>query len=112
MTDLITVRYYFEEDDDQPRLVRMGFYQDGSPAEGKAGFSGFTRSYKAGQTVWEDLFFGTEGMTENEDTESAALPDSRDAELTALLGVEEPLLAGEAVPGYYSAENPWLFLIP
>lgn len=145
MTDLITIRYYFEEDDDQSRLVRMGFYQDGSPAEGKAGYSGFTRSYSAGQTVREDLFFGTGGKTETEDTDSDALIDgytsdseplidgytSDSAALTdgdtsdsaalsgggdeksaVLLGSEDPLLAGEAVPGYYSAESPWLFLIP
>ena len=133
MMDLITVRYYFEEDDDQPRLVRMGFFQDERPAEGKAGFSGFTRSYSAGQTVQEDFFFSTGEKTENENTDSAnlpggeqesetlpgsggagseALPGSGDAESEAFLVNEDPLLTGEAVPGYYSAENPWFFLIP
>ena len=156
MMDLITVRYYFEEDDDQPRLVRMGFFQDERPAEGKAGFSGFTRSYSAGQTVQEDFFFSTGEKTENENTDSAnlhgggeqesevlsgsgnpesealpgsgeqeseALPDSGGAESEALPGSggaeseaflvsEDPLLTGEAVPGYYSVENPWFFLIP
>ena len=133
MMDLITVRYYFEEDDDQPRLVRMGFFQDERPAEGKAGFSGFTRSYSAGQTVQEDYFFSTGEKTENENTDSAnlpggdqesetlpgsggagseALPGSGDAESEAFLVNEDPLLTGEAVPGYYSAENPWFFLIP
>ena len=156
MMDLITVRYYFEEDDDQPRLVRMGFFQDEHPAEGKAGFSGFTRSYSAGQTVQEDFFFSTGEKTENENTDSAnlhgggeqesevlsgsgnpesealpgsgeqesealpdsggaeseALSDSGGAESEALLVSEDPLLTGEAVPGYYSVENPWLFLIP
>ena len=93
----------------------------------------------------EDLFFGTGGKTETEDTDSDALIDgytsdseplidgytSDSAALTdgdtsdsaalsgggdeksaVLLGSEDPLLAGEAVPGYYSAESPWLFLIP
>ena len=134
MMDLITVRYYFEEDDDQPRLVRMGFFQDEHPAEGKAGFSGFTRSYSAGQTVQEDFFFSTGEKTENENTDSANLPgsgeqesealpdsggaesealsDSGGAESEALLVSEDPLLTGEAVPGYYSVENPWFFLVP
>ena len=134
MMDLITVRYYFEEDDDQPRLVRMGFFQDEHPAEGKAGFSGFTRSYRAGQTVQEDFFFSTGEKTENENTDSAnlhgggeqesevlsgsggaeseALSDSGGAESGALLVSEDPLLTGEAVPGYYSVENPWFFLVP
>ena len=145
MMDLITVRYYFEEDDDQPRLVRMGFFQDERPAEGKAGFSGFTRSYSAGQTVQEDFFFSTGEKTENENTDSAnlhgggeqesevlsgsgnpesealpgsggaeseALSDSGGAESEALLVSEDPLLTGEAVPGYYSVENPWFFLVP
>ena len=51
-------------------------------------------------------------LTDGDTSDSAALSGGGDEKSAVLLGSEDPLLAGEAVPGYYSAESPWLFLIP
>ncbi len=101
MTDRVTIRYFFVENDGQPELVRMGYYQDGSSVTGDAGFSYFTRSYSEDRTVKEDSFFGNE---ETEENGGETVP--------ALLSGEDPLLTGSVMPGYYSVENPWMFRIP
>ena len=101
ITDVTTIRYYFAEDDDRPLLVRMGYYQDDRSVAGEAGFSGFTRSRSRDGKVEEDTFYVNTGA-DGEDEETAP----------ASLGSEDPLLSGGVMPGYYPAENPWMFRIP
>jgi hypothetical protein len=79
----------------------MGYYQDDRSVAGEAGFSGFTRSRSRDGKVEEDTFYVNTGA-DGEDEETAP----------ASLGSEDPLLSGGVMPGYYPAENPWMFRIP
>lgn len=101
ITDRTVIRYYFAEDDDRPELVRMGYYQDDRSVVGEAGFSCFTRVRSLDGTVEEDTFYVNSGADSEEDGTAPAL-----------LGSEDPLLSGGSMPGYYPAENPWMFRIP
>ena len=101
ITDRTTIRYFFAEDDDRPLLVRMGYYQDDRNVAGEAGFSSFTRVRSQDGKVEEDTFYVNTGA-DGEEEETAP----------ASLGSEDPLLSGGVMPGYYPAENPWMFRIP